>query len=157
MALANAARALDPVWLRFTDPDDISIYGERWYRYDEGSFLRRPARALIELETELGMPIVSVMNGFRSNSVLGDTAVAWLAVRETDMDVAGDFDEFNPITMMIEWSRSDPEPGKDVPPDFMPDPVDSSLPIPDPSPNTTSAPRDSVALPILPPAGSGLS
>ncbi len=107
-------RALAPLQFRFVHDKDVQKYGPDWFRYSEADFIRRPARELIELEGELGMPIVDVMNGVRAGSALGDTAGAWLGVRETDPDLAGPFDEFNPVTMMIEWrgSQADVDTGK---------------------------------------------
>lgn len=110
MATPIALRAMGPVWFRFTDPEDVARYGGVWYRYSEEDLVRQRADVLIPLETEMGMSLVSVMNGFRSSTVLGELAAAWLGVREADSVKAGEFDKFNPITMMIEWSRTAPEP-----------------------------------------------
>lgn len=151
MAKPNALRALGPFWMRFTDPDDAGKYGDGWFCYAEGVILRKPARELIALENGLGMPLPSVMNGLRENTVLGETAAAWIALREVDPARAGDFDEFNPIVMMIEWSRTNPEPvPKDVPPEPTPEPVANDSATPEPSPYTTSDQTVTVALPNLP-------
>lgn len=148
---SNAIRALDPIWLRFTDPEDVEKYGDRWFKYDEGAILRLRADKLIALETDLGMPLVSLMNGFRGNSALGDTAAAWLAVRSVNFSLAGDFDTFTPVTMAIEWTGSDPEPApKEESPEPMPPPVDSSSQTSASSPNTTSETTDTVVLQSLP-------
>jgi hypothetical protein len=32
---SNAARALDPLEFRFTDPEDVQRYGDRWYVFDD--------------------------------------------------------------------------------------------------------------------------
>lgn len=155
MATPNALRAIGPVWFRFTDPEDQGKYGDGWYRYSEEKILRLHARDLIELETALGIPIVSLMNGFRASTVLGDTAAAWIGVRDTDPARAGDFDEFNPITMMIEWSKAEPEPGpKDEVPGYMPVQEELPLPTPEPSQSTNSGKTDTVALQTLPIVGS---
>lgn len=155
MATPNALRALGPCWFRFMDSEDQGKYGDRWYKYDEGAILRRRADFLIALETDLGMPVVSVMNGFRASTVLGDSAAAWIAIREVDPARAGDFDQFNPITMMIEWSKTEPEPGpKDEEPATMPERQESHLPTDGSSVSTNSAPTDTVALLNMPIAGS---
>jgi hypothetical protein len=158
MGSANAIRALGPVWFRFTDEEDIGKYGEGWFKYDEGALLRSRARDLIALETDLGLPLVAVLNGFRDSTVLGDTAVAWIGVRLTDLSRAGDFDSFNPTTMAIEWSKTEPEPlGKDEGPETMPEPPDSDSLTPGPSESMTSVPTDTVALQAMPVAESGIS
>lgn len=155
MATPNALRALGPVWFRFTDPADMAKYGDRWYEYHESKVLRQNARTLIALETDLGMPLVAVMNGFRASTVLGDTAAAWMGVRAVDQERAGDFDQFAPITMMIEWSRTAPEPGpKDEAPASMPEPVESYLPTDGSSESTNSGTTDTVVLSSMPIAGS---
>lgn len=121
MATPIALRAMGPVWFRFTDPEDVARYGGVWYRYSEEDLVRQRADRLIPLEAEMGMSLVAVMNGFRSSTVLGESAAAWLGVREADSAKAGTFDEFNPITMMIEWSKTAPEPDpKDGSQDILP-------------------------------------
>jgi hypothetical protein len=114
-ARGQARKALNPVEFRFSDPADVEKYGDRWFRYSELEIMRLPARELIELEGMLGMPIPDMMNGMRMSSILGDTAGAWLGVRAVDEKLAGDFDSFNPITMLIEWRPAVDE-GKDQAP-----------------------------------------
>lgn len=151
MATPNALKALPPVWFRFTDENDKGKYGDGWFKYDESSILLKSARELISLETDLGMPIVAVMNGFRESTVLGDTAIAWLGVRDRDPAMAGDFDQFDPITMMIEWVKENPEPeGKSEPPASTPAPVVSDSPTPTDSDSETSVQTATVILPIMP-------
>jgi hypothetical protein len=134
----DASQALGPVMFRFTDPDDVKLYGDRWYRYSEADLIRTRARDLMALEIELGTSIVNVMNGSRMHSTLGDLAAAWLGVRAHDPTLAGSFDEFNPLTLAINWEHPD-----DV------DEVDEGK-AETPEPTTTSAPTDTVILPTLP-------
>jgi hypothetical protein len=149
----NALRALAPVWFRFTDSDDAGKYGDRWYCYDEGALMRKRGRALLELENDLGMPLPAAMNGFRESSTLGELAVSWLGVHEIDPARAGEFDEYNPIVNMIQWTADDPEPvGKDEKPEPTPERPASGSPTTSDSPSMTSAPTDTVALPVMPPA-----
>lgn len=150
----SALKALDPIWFRFTDPEDAGKYGDRWWKYDEASILRMRARDQITLETELGMTLVAVMNGFRTSSVLGDAAVAWLAIHQVDPARAGDFDDFNPITMMIQWTSTDPEPGpKGDVPVGTPEQPESTSAMPGGQQSTTSETPATVALPVMPVAG----
>lgn len=143
MSKPNALKALDPLEFRFTDPEDVQKYGDGWFTYDEASFLRLRARDLMALEGEIGTPMVAVMNGMRSSTTLGDTVAAWLGVRARNADLAGPFDDFNPITNLLEWR--DPSEGKDPAPEVGPDP-DQPLR----SSNTISAPTATVVLPNLP-------
>lgn len=156
MGRPNALRALDPVWFRFTDPQDAGKFGDRWYKYDEGAVLRLRSQELIRLETDLGMPIIAVMNGFRDSTVLGDTAAAWLGVRAVDPARAGDFDQFDIVSMMLEWSKDAPEPDpKDESPADTLTLEASILPMADfPSESTTSDRTDTVVLQTSPIVGS---
>jgi hypothetical protein len=155
----NKSKLMDPVEFRFTDPQDVEQYGDRWYRYAEEDLARFPARTLIELEGALGMPIVDVMNGMRASTVLGDTAAAWIGVRAVDPQLAGGFDSFNPLTLLIEWrpAREGKAPATTAPEDAEPvatqAPPDGGSPEEDPSQSRTSAPTDTVTLPILPVVG----
>ena len=149
MARPNAARALSALEFRFTDPDDAGKYGDGWYVYDEGTWLRMRARDLIELERELGMTMVSIMNMFRDGTVLGDLSAAWLGVRATDPARAGEFDEFNPVTMAIEWRTAEgKDPAGEAP--ATPAEPDSGSSTPSGPQSTTSGTTGSVALPTLP-------
>jgi hypothetical protein len=94
---------IKPIRFRFTDPEDVARWGDRWYVYDEGAIVRTPARELVALEQELGMTVISAMNGFRDDSVLGNLAATWLAVRAVDPELAGPFDDFTPLIMLINY------------------------------------------------------
>jgi hypothetical protein len=152
MGKPTALRALPRIWFRFTDLEDQGKYGDGWFCYDEGTILRQRAREQIVLETALGMPLVAVMNGFRQDTILGDTAAAWLGVRALDPARAGDFDEFNPITTLIEWSGDDPvTAGKgEAPSEPMPAAEVLPLPIPAPFATMISEKTDTVALQTSP-------
>lgn len=154
----DARQALAPVEFRFTDPRDVEKYGDRWYRYAEADLIRLPARELITLEGMLGMPIVDVMNGMRMATVLGDTASAWLGVRQTDPSLAGTFDEFDPITLLIQWRKWRDE-GKgeattevaETPTESAtPEPPADNSPLPGRSQSVTLDPRDTHVLSTLP-------
>jgi hypothetical protein len=135
----DASKALGPVEFQFTDPEDVAVYGDRWYRFDESEIIRMRARDLIQLELDLGMPVVNIMNGARMHSTLGDLGAAWLGVRAYDPKLAGPFEEFNPLTLAITWREADEvDEGK------------ASEPEDDSAPSTTSAPMDTVTLSISP-------
>lgn len=94
---------LAPIRFRFVDEADVARWGAEWYVYDEGAIVRAPARDLVALERELGMTLISAMNGFRDDSVLGNLAATWLAVRAVDPKLAGPFDDFTPLIMLINY------------------------------------------------------
>lgn len=130
MQRAVSERALDPVWFRFTDEEDRKKYGDRWYVYDESAILNLRARALIDLETDMDLKVLFVMNGFRDSTMIGDTGVIWMALRQADPTLAGDFEDFNPIIMSVEWRSTDPGPKdqaepSESPQDPMPEPMDT--------------------------------
>lgn len=153
MARANALRALPKTWFRFTDEEDQGKYGDRWYCYDESALMRSRGRELVELENELGMPLVAAMNGFRASTTLGDLAVTWIGIRSVDSARAGEFDEYNPLVHMIEWTpvNPDPEAGpKDLNPELTPGPPESNSPTRTDSSNMTSETTDTVVLQTLP-------
>jgi hypothetical protein len=138
----RALKALDPIWFRFTDPQDIGKYGEQWMAYDESRLMRLPGRTLLGFEESMDMPLVKVMNEFRKDTTIGDLAVAWLSLAMLDPARAGAWDEFNPIVNLIEWTGTDPV-GKGEGPETAPE-----------SSSTISAPTDTVVLPNMPISGS---
>jgi hypothetical protein len=160
MSKPNALRALDPLEYRFTDPQDVARYGDGWRVYDEAYWLRLRARDLIAIEGRLNMSLLSVMNGMRSSTTLGDTAAAWLGMVAAGQHVlAGEFDEFNPVTNLIEWREyegkavavaedTQPAPAP-AQPDTLP-PEDPDLPMVGPWQPTTSVRMDTVVLQNLP-------
>lgn len=143
---------LKPMRLRFTHPDDVAAYGDRWLVYDEAAWTMLPARTLMKLEIEIGIPLVDVMTGVRQSSTFGDMAAAWLAMELDPQYVAPPFSEFNPIVMMIEWDRVpvDEESGKDEGPSL---PASAPDPVPDGSASTATSPTDTVSLPNMPVSG----
>jgi hypothetical protein len=153
----DASKITRPIEFRFTEPTDVAAYGDGWYRYAEGDLVRKSARELIELEGLLGMPILDVMNGMRMSTILGDTACAWLGVRAVDEKLAGSFDNFNPITLLIEWrpeaaGKAEAGTAEEATPDApaTPEPQDSDYPVLVPSQPQTSENTRTVVLPILP-------
>jgi hypothetical protein len=145
-------KALGPVEFRFTQPEDIALYGDRWYRYAEADLIRTPARELVALEAALGMPLPDVMNGMRMSTVLGDLAAAWIGVRAYDPKLAGPFNDFNPMALSLTWRAEKVDEGKDPSTDT-PSPLADGSPQPDLSQPVTSDPTASVALSNMPVAG----
>lgn len=140
-----------PMEFQFTDPEDVKIYGDRWYPYDEATLVRRPARELIELEADLGIPLVDVMNGLRVSAAMGVLGAAWIGVRGVDEKLAGEFDDFNPLALTITWRPRVAVEGKDdstTEPVTPPPPADGSPPVA--SIPETSVPTDIVALQTSP-------
>lgn len=111
---------IKPLRFRFTDPQDIADYGERWWSYDESAIIGHRARTLMALEQEIGAPVADVFAGFRASSAFGDLAGTWLAMKlDPDFgDKIPDFEDYNPIVMKIEFRvvpDEDLEPGKEEP------------------------------------------
>lgn len=110
---------------KFTEPADVQAYGDGWWIYDEAAIVRRPARELVRLETEIGMVLSAIMNGMRDDSVMGTLAGTWIAIRLADPDIAGPFDAYSPIVMLTDWSK-------------VPDEAKADLDPLDPTPETSS-------------------
>ncbi len=138
MGRPNTARALPAIRFRFTEEDDVKKYGEDWYVFSEGDVLRRRARLLVEIEGELGLPLVSAFNGFRASTVFGDMCAAWIGVRDKDAELAGPFDDFNPVVMSIQWEEAKPEGKAEAGQTATPEPVVSISRTEDPSGPQTS-------------------
>jgi len=123
---------LAPLRCKFEHPDDVKLYGDDWYVYDEYQIVNLPVRRLIELESAMGTTMVDVFNGMRLSSALGDLCSAWLAVKLSEHPdvLPKDFSDFSPYTMQMTWEAA-PE-GK----------AHSSDPVPEPPP--------AISLPTLP-------
>lgn len=151
----RGSQVLNPVEFQFTDPEDVAKYGDRWYRYSEAELIRRPARELVKLEAELGMPLVDAMNGMRMSSVLGDLASTWIGVRDYDVKLAGPFDEWSPLTFLVTWRPAVDE-GKAEPAETetdTPPPLGDGSPDSGPSRPEISEPTDTVVLQTSPVVG----
>ena len=99
---------LRPLRFRFTADDDVKLYGDGWYVYDESELVRLPFRKLIALEAEVGR-LADVMNGVRGDTIAGTAAGVWLAVHLADADLAGKFADFDPVVLLLEWDEAAPE------------------------------------------------
>jgi hypothetical protein len=154
------AALLQPLRVRFTDPQDVELYGDRWWVYDERTFTRLPARTLMAYETEIGAPLADMMTGVRASSAWGDMTAVWVALKLALGDDAPAYAEFNPITMMIEWEpvpAEDLEPGKDETPAASLEPGGRATDAPsgpvqvlDAPLQPPTSPTDTVSLPIMP-------
>lgn len=129
---------LKPLRFRFTHPEDVSLFSDGWYVYNEQRISEMPARVLADLESELNMPLIDVMNGVRDSTVMGDLGASWLGVK-LDMDERGEkcppFADFNVHTMLMDWEAAPESEGKDEAPA---------------SPSSDSMPTPTAALPTLP-------
>jgi hypothetical protein len=101
-----------PYRFRFTEPEDVKQYGDGWFVYDEARVVRLPARSLARYEARIGMPIAQVIDGFRQDSVMGRLAATWLALHMHDPDLAGDFDQYSPVVLLM---RFEPVPDGELP------------------------------------------
>lgn len=150
---------LPPLEFRFTEPQDIALYGEEWITYSELAIVTAPNRTLIAWEAEIGAALPAVMDGQREDSIFGNTGAAWLGLCLSGRHVP--FAEFSPVTMLIEWRTKDVEAGKDQPAESSP-PTPEDSPTPQPSAVSGSAtsasgttPPATVVLPIMPAVSAG--
>jgi hypothetical protein len=144
-------RLLAPMRFRFTEPEDVKRWGDRWFVYDEHRLVRAPARDLVALEAELGLTLVEAMNGFRADSALGNLAGCWMAVRAVDPQLAGPFDDFTPMIMLITYEAVPAEEAEDA--GKAEAPVEDSPTSPAASESApASVPPPTVVLQTLPPA-----
>lgn len=123
---------LAPLRFRFTHPDDTAAYGEDWYIYSEPVITSMSARELAAIESEIGMPLVDLMNGVRESTAIGDLGAAWLGIKldAERGEKCPPFADFNVHTMLMDWERA-PEgkaPSPISPPDRTPTAVLPTLP-----------------------------
>lgn len=118
-----------PLRFRFEEPNDARVYGDGWYVYDEAKIARLPARELAKLELEIGLPLVEVITSFRRDTVMSRLAAAWLAIRLVDPKLAGKFDDFTPLILLVVWHLV---PADEAPKEAMQAPLD-------PADSTTSS------------------
>ena len=126
---------LKPLRFRFEHPDDIAIYGDEWHLYDEAAIADLPGRELVALETELAVPMPTVMEGMRMSSAFGDLAGAWVGLKMGDHPKCPPFAEFNVHTMLTDWEAApevEVEAGKDSPAPTSPKTVTDDSPTSDP-------------------------
>lgn len=101
---------LVPIRFRFTDPDDVKTYTDEWITYSEADLVHLPVDKLVELESVLGLTIPRLMNLWRGDSVLGTLAGCWVALHLANPEMAGPWEEFKPMIMLLEWSKVPAEP-----------------------------------------------
>lgn len=105
-----STRLLIKPWrFRFTEPDDVRQFGDGWFVYDEAQIVKLPLRQLAALETELGMTLVSAIDGFRTDTVMGRAACTWLAIRAQDPDLAGPFADYSPAVLLARFEQVEDE------------------------------------------------
>ena len=120
-----------PYRFRFTEPADAQQFGDGWFVYDEARIVKLPARQLARMEAELGQPIVTVMDGFRNDTVMGRLACTWLAIYLQDPDLAGRFADYSPVVLLL---NLEPVPDDEVPVES----TEAALGPLDPTPTATS-------------------
>lgn len=113
-----------PHRFRFTEPADVKAYGDGWHLYDEAQIVRLPARQLMRLETEVGRPVVDVIDLFRADYTFGRLAGTWIALHLEDPALAGPFAGYEPVVMLLDFEQVEPEEDMGAPLD--PTPSESS-------------------------------
>ncbi|BCJ45313.1 hypothetical protein GCM10010168_85820 [Actinoplanes ianthinogenes] len=114
---------------RFLDEADKAKCGDGWFIWDEAAIVRTPARDLVRLEMEIGVPMTAVFDGCRRDTAGGNLAATWLGVRAADPALAGRFDDWTPLVMLVDWELAPAdEPEVAAPLDPTPAPDSQALP-----------------------------
>lgn len=95
-------RLLPAMRFRPAEPDR-ERYGDGWTTYDEAALTRQPARELIAIEREIGMPILDMLTRARQGHVDATLAATWVARR-----LAGavePYDQYDPLVLLMEWEQ----------------------------------------------------
>lgn len=122
---------LPPYRFRFTDPEDVEAYGDRWWTWDEAAVARLRGRELIALEEAVGLPMIAVFAGTSRNATAEKLAAMWIALHLAGHDVA--FGAFNPMVLMARWEQ--------IPEEVAPDPLDGGSGEGQPTPDSSSSPK----------------
>lgn len=107
-----------PLRWRFTDPDDVAAYGDRWWPWEERVIARLPALDLIALEDAIDIPVPAVIKGLRSSATMATLAAMWISMHREGHPVG--WAGFNPLVLAAEWEQAPVAPfasGEDPTPD----------------------------------------
>lgn len=90
-------------------PEDRELYGDGWHTYSEMAIIGLRGQDLIRLESIFGVPIPSLMEAFRQDATYANMACCWIALGQP-----GQWKDFNPLIMQVEWrsKKAEDEPGK---------------------------------------------
>jgi len=150
---------LPPLEFRFTEPQDVALYGDEWITYSELDIATTDSRKLIAWEAEIGAPLPAVMDGQREDSIFGNMGATWLGLKLAGRSFP--FAEYSPTTMLIEWRTKEVEVGKDQQDErSAPTPADSPTLLPSgvsgsATSGTATTPMATVVLPTMPAAAEG--
>ena len=117
---------LAPFRFRFTDAGDVARFGDGWYVYDEAAIVRMPARQQALLEAAIGLPLVQVMGDFVNDRIMGRLAATWIGVHLAAPNLAGDFDKYEPLILLVQFEQVLDGPTEDVAAPLDPTPGESS-------------------------------
>lgn len=98
-------------------PEDREKYGDGWHTYSEMAIIGLRGHELIKLESTFGVPMPSLMQAFRLDHTYANMACCWIALGRP-----GEFRDFDPLIMQVEWRAKEVEegPGKSQGPDSEP-------------------------------------
>jgi len=96
-------------------PEDREKYGDGWHTYSEMDIISLRGHELIKLESMIGVPMPSLMEAFRQDATYANMACCWIALGRP-----GEWKDFNPLMMQVEWRIKEDEPGKSPGPDSVP-------------------------------------
>lgn len=98
-------------------PEDREKYGDGWHTYSELAIISLRGHELMKLESTFGVPMPSLMQAFRLDHTYANMACCWIALGRP-----GEFKDFNPLMLQVEWRAKEAEeaPGKSPGPDSEP-------------------------------------
>ena len=92
-----------PLRFRFTDAEDVALYGDGWWVWDETEVSRLRGREMIALEEATDVPLLAVFRGLRKESTLANMAALWIAMHRSGHPVK--WADFNPVVPSVEWDE----------------------------------------------------
>ena len=108
-------RVQAPWRIRLTQTDDIALYGDRWWVYDEAAILRLSFAELLAIEAEIPVKLKVAIDDCRESGVMGEMVALWVAMRMAADPTwpAPPFAEFTPMIFTCDWERvpEEPDPG----------------------------------------------
>lgn len=113
-----------PRRFRFVESEDVEAYGGDWWVWDEVALTRLRGREMIALEEAVGMKLLAIIQGLRSDDTAAKLAAMWIAMHRGGHKTA--WKDFNPMVHLASWEDVPKEPG----------PLDLGA---DPTPGSTSS------------------
>src|SRR3954468_127533 len=85
-------------------PEDREKYGDGWHTYSELAIISLRGHELMKLESTFGVPMPSLIQASRLDRTYANMACCWIALGRP-----GEFKDFNPLIMQVEWRAKETE------------------------------------------------